>query len=432
MKRNLSIFRKQIYRLVASLTLAILISTALFQPAIGKEDEVTFGETRVENFFPKGIRFSVKIDINDHRGVVTFRYRLGGDSWLYDSAKCSAKINNDNKVEYYSCIYYLDTTGLPPQLPITYKWQLYGSVDRTSEERAVIYEDPSFDWQSLTAKNLTIWWHDRPQEFAERTLSIAEEAIHSQKSLFGVELNIPIQIVIENNSDEFSVWNNSGDALDGRAIPAYGVMVLIVEADVSNDWAEIWLKNLVPRGVSHLYFYQVVTHKQKPPLWLKQGLAGYNELNDHSSAWAIVRKAIQQSTIIPLGELRNEFTGDDQKVQLAFAESTTAAIYMFETYGQEGLNKLFSAYQINKNSDEAFLEAFGRTVSEFEKDWETWVVQRANRSINSIRYISYFFVAASIACSCLLMLIFVVIFLIVVFNNKTSHQPVEQFPGDET
>lgn len=426
MKKNLNDHHKQIYKLVISLILAIFLSVTFLQPATGKEVVVTFGETKTENYFPDGIRFSVKIDIDDHRGVVTFHYRLGGNSWSYDSAKCSAKINDDNKVEYYSCVYYLDTTGKPPQLPISYKWQLYGSVDRTSEEKSVIYEDPSFDWQSLTSKNLTIWWHDRPQEFADQTLAIAAEAIKSQKSLFGVELNTSIQIVIENKSDEFLVWHNfSDDALDGRTIPAYGVMVLIVETNVTNDWAESWLKNLVPRGVSHLYFYQVVAHKQKPPLWLKQGLAGYNALNDHSSDWAVVRNAIQQGTIIPLSELRNEFTRDDQKIQLAFAESTTAAIYMFETYGQEGLNKLFSAYQINKNSDEAFIEAFDRTVSEFEKDWEAWVVQRANRSINTTKYISYFFTAASVACSCLLMLIFVVIFLILVFNNKSSPQPVE-------
>lgn len=429
MKRNLSNYRKPIYRLVASLILAIFISTTLFQSAIGKEIEVTFGETKVENFFPDGIRFSVKIDINDQRGVVTFHYRLGGDFWSYDSAKCSAKINDDNKVEYYSCVYYLDTKGLPPQLPISYKWQLYGSVDRTSEEKIATYENSNFDWQSLVTNNLTIWWHDHSSEFAQQLLSTSQISVQKQEALYGVKLQQPIQIVIQNSEDEFYEWRErESRSIGGEAFPWIGVTVQIIEMDMQKFFMDEWLNEVVPHEISHLFFFQVTAREHaNPPGWLNEGMAGYNENSDHSRDWLLVRRAIQNETLIPLGDLRGNFIGDEEKIRLAYAEGTTAVIYIIETYHQEGLKKLFSAYQAGKNSDEAFLEAFGRTVSDFEKEWKIWVVERANQPSNTIKVLSYVLFSMAITCSCTLASIFVIIFLIVAFNNKIKVQPV---PGN--
>ncbi len=431
MKMKLNNQPKQFYKLAIGLILAIFLSVTLLQPAIGKEVVVTFGETKIENYFPGGIRFSVKIDINDHRGVVTFHYRLGGDFWSYDSAKCSAKINDDNKVEYYSCVYYLDTTGMPPQLPISYKWQLYGSVDRTSEEKNVIYENPDFDWQSLVANNLTIWWHDHSAEFAHQILSTSQTSVQQQEALYGVKLQQPIQIVIQNSEDEFYEWRErESRSIGGVAFPWIGTTVQIIEIDMQKSFMDEWLNEVIPHEISHLYFFQVTAREHaNPPSWLDEGMAGYNENSDHSHDWLLVRRAIQNETLMPLGDLRGDFIGDEENIRLAYAEGTTAIIYIIETYHQEGLKKLFSAYQAGRNSDEAFLEAFGRTVSDFEKDWEIWVVEQTNQPRNTIKVLSYVLFSLTIICSCTLASIFVIIFLIVAFNNKIKVQPVPRNIG---
>ena len=431
MKEKLNNQPKQFYKLAISLILAIFISTALIRPAAGKEVNVNFGETKIENHFPKGLRFSVKIDLIQTKGAhINLWYRLGADSWMQKSPNCDVKITDESaNSKYFSCVILLELLGVPPQLPITYKWELADPNDnpiKFSDEKVIIYSDTKFNWQNLDSDTITIWWHDRPSEFAQQILSTAQTAIQQQKAFYGVELEHPIQIVLQNSVEELYMWREkTSQSIGGEAFPRIGLTIQIVELDMPKDVVDSWLNEIVPHEISHLYFFQATAREKAiPPNWLNEGMAGYNEISDHSQDWFFVRRAIKQQTIIPLGELRGEFTGEEEKIFLSYAESTTAIIYAIEIYGQEGLKKLFSAYQAGESSDEAFLKAFGRTESDLEKDWEIWVVEQTNQPSNTIKVLSYVLFFLTIICSCTLASIFVIIFLIVAFNNKIKIQPV--------
>ena len=187
---------------------------------------------------------------------------------------------------------------------------------------------------------------------------------------------------------------------------------------------ESWINEVIPHEISHLYFAQVIGEEQiSIPRWLNEGLAGYSEFNDHSSDWRYVRQAIQQDELIALNELRETFPEGDEKVSLSYAESTTTIIYIVETYGQEGLNKLFSAYQAGENSDAAFMQAFGRNLDDFEKDWQAWVVMQQRTPDNFVAIVFLIFTILSVTCSCSALVI--VILLITIFNKKIKIQPVK-------
>ncbi len=422
MNTKIKNIRTHANKILSSLILTILLSTTLVQPAAGDEVDVTFGETKVENFFPDGFRFSVKIVVQHYRGRIDFYYRLGEDEWISYPAACTE--NTKDAVEYYSCVFYLNYEVLPPQLPVSYKWRLFSPVDKYSTEKTVIYENPSFDWNSLHEGELTIWWHDHPSEFTQQILTAATTALQKQEEFYGVKLENPVQIVILNSEDELYEWRDRAtQSIGGEAFPNFGTTVQIFETDMQGSIQEYWLNEVIPHEISHLYFFQAVGKEQTNiPRWLNEGLAGYNEFNDHSEDWGFVRQAIQQDTLIPLSELRNDFPEGDEKVSLSYAESTTAIIYIIETYGQEGLNKLFSAYQVGENSDAAFMRAFGRNMDDFEKDWQVWVVTQQRAPDNMVAIFFLVFTILSVTCSCSLLVI--VILLITIFNKKIKIKPV--------
>ena len=400
-------------RVLSGLLAAILISVVAIKPANSQGVKIHFGETKIENQFPKGIRFSVKVDVADQRGSIDFYYKLGNEPWAHQDARCSAN-GTVIDLDYYSCIFFLDIHNIPPQLPITYKWRIYGSAERYSEEQTVHYENPCYAWETFTRGNITIWWHDRPQEFAERVFLIAEKSIQEQQSLFEVNLSKPIHLVVENSREENSMWNSRIPySIGGQAFPEVGVTIQIVELDMSEFLVDSWLNEVVPHEISHLYFFQATNREHaSPPNWLDEGLAGYNEFASHQFDWILVKNAIRQDKLIPLADLRDAFSGDDDQVALSYSESTTAVEYLIEMYGEQGLNDLFSAYQEGKTSEEAFQRAFGRTVSEVEMDWEAWARAKPDDfSIGAL--IAIFFVGAYFAggCASAFLLIGLILFL---------------------
>ncbi len=417
--------KKIFIRILIGLLISVLFSARSIQPAISQGVEIDFGETTVENHFPKGIRFSVKIDVTDERGTIHFHYRLGNEPWAHETANCSAKVIN-TVVDYYSCVFFLDIPNLPPQLPISYKWRLYGSADRYSEEQTITYEDPRFLWQTLTRGNVTIWWHDHSQEFGERVYSTVERSIQKQEPLFNVELANPIQIVVENSREEYLEWNGQTSySVRGQAFPSMGVTIQIVELDISDGRMNYWLNDVIPHEISHLYFFQATNRAEAdPPKWLDEGLARYNEFNNHRYDWNLVRNAARQERLYPLVELREEFRGNDEQVALAYAESLTAAEYLIDTYGEQGFNNLFSAYQDGKTSDEAFQAAFGRTVSEIEADWQMWIKEQSSGSSLEM-LILLFFLGIYLGGGCLS--IFMLAGLIIYFSRK--NQPRKSSKG---
>lgn len=417
----MSNIRTQTKKLFSGLMLALLLSVTLVQPAAGGGVDVTFGETKVENFFPDGLRFSVKIVVQHFKGQFEFYYRLGEDEWIAYPIGCTK--NEKDSVEYYSCVYYLNYEVLPPQLPISYKWRLSSPVNKYSTEKTVIYENPNFNWNSLHEDKLTIWWHDHPSEFTNQILTAATTALQKEEAFYGVKLEHPIQIVILNSEDELYEWRERAkQSIGGEAFPSLGTTIQIFETDMQGDFLESWVNEVIPHEISHLYFAQVVGEAQTSiPRWLDEGLAGYSEFSDHSEDWGYVRQAIQQNALIPLGQLRVDFPEGDEKVSLSYAEGTTAIVYIVEKYGQDSLNKLFSAYQAGKSSDEAFTLAFGRNLDEFEKDWQAWVVTQQKGSTNTVK-ILLVIIFLSTACSFLLLITIIVV--IAIFNKKIKIQPV--------
>ncbi|MBI5934539.1 MAG: hypothetical protein HY867_12610 [Chloroflexi bacterium] len=409
----------------------IVLFSTLFSPikaktVFGQGGKVEVGETKVQSSFPKGIRFNVTIDTEESL-YVYFWYKLGAGTWqVVDPNRQTILVNGH--LDYYNCVFFLDMSNMPPQLPVSYKWEaknINGGYHKFSEVQTIIYSDSNYAWESLSSKGLTIWWHDHPKDFGEHVMTIAETSIQNQSKIFGMELPYPIQIVIENSQEEFLSWNTQFPSL-GSVLTYYrfGLTIQIIEPETKPQWQEYLLSDIIPSGISHLYFFEASGRKQKsPPEWLEAGLTKYNELHPHEPEWAMVRDAIKQGGLIPLSELRNDFDEDDIQIYLAYAESYTVIEYIISVYGEEGLHTLFENYRNYKTSDEAFEAAFGKNVAEVEADWEVWIKTHPNVTSLSDKLQPYIPSILIVTVVCSFLVFATILVAITYFSRRKQAQP---------
>jgi len=346
---------------------SLLLLLLLPLPMVEAQSPIHFGDTHLENDFPDELAFEVEVE-SDAGEIVSAR--------LYHALR-NATSTTQVALEFepagrVTLRYTWNTSGLtiPPGAPIFYHWEVTDSAGNraSSEEALFYYDDARYDWQVLENESIGVWWHDRPAEFGEQVFEIAQRAVGKQRSLFKVELDYPMRVIINNDQDEFTGWHPYvHDWVGGQAFTSLGVTVQIVSAYSSQ---EMWLNGVIPHEIAHLYFYQVTYHPlSSPPTWFNEGVAQYNEFVDHDLDLSLAKSAILRGDLIPLRTLIGSFGNDRAKVSLAYAESLSAVTYLVEIYGAQGLSDLMAAYGEGKSNNQAFQAALGRTTDEFEADW---------------------------------------------------------------
>ena len=360
-----------------AISYSLLLIVMLFQPlhavsALQTPPSIEFREYEVVNGFPQSLTFRIEICNAPENNLVYLNYQIGQSSWTTSINNAfSYGLTEDGCQRLRTSVITKDE---PPMVDVRYYWlvKVKGGQAR-SPQQEYLYEDPGFDWQTLQNQDLRLFWHDRPDEFGKKVFDIAYRSIEQQRGLYGVDLQFPAQIVIENTDEEFMSWQANPDPdTGGLALPWHGMTIQLVE-----DTSEDWLNEVLPHEISHLYFYQVTLHSDVwPPLWLDEGLAVYYEYGDHQYEDDLVRSAVLEDRVLPLSSLREEFGSEDQDVDLAYAQSYYVAAYILEVHGKEKLAQLLQDYDLGKDHDEAFMSAFNQSLDEFEADWETWARSR--------------------------------------------------------
>ena len=356
------------------LVLAIFLIIALASvkaEAAWAQSAITFMDDFTENAFPLSLTFNITADSNTgdiSSATLFYRYR--------NSTNWTRQIVEVDPGSEVTLSYAWDTGDVTtvPSSPIYYYWEVSDTAGnrQRSEETLVHYDDIRYEWRVLEDENIAVWWHDRPEAFGQRVYDIAQRAFTEQQALFGVAPDHQIRIIIYNDFDEFAGWHSYLDEfVGGQAFSSLGITTQVVNAYASE---EIWLNDVIPHEISHLYLYQASYNPlTSVPAWLNEGLAQYNEFSfDQRGVLRSTQERILAGELLPLWSLSGSFGYDEDQFRFAYGEAYSAVTYMVDTYGEEGLISLLAAYREGLNLDEAFVAAFGRNLDEFELDWLAW------------------------------------------------------------
>jgi len=360
-------------RICQFLLIIILITVLGFSPAatVQAQPTIKFSETEIENRFPDEVIFRVTAsstgaDITSAKFAFTIDSLYGSKSYTKDPIDVSPG-------PIVTLEYVLDTRDLttPPMMTYLYHWEVVDADGNKvqSEEILFRYDDNRQDWQVLENDEIAVFWHDRSAAFGQTIFDIAEDAVTYQQVLFQTELDFQMRIVISNTQEEFNSWHNIGhDWIGGQTFNNFGITNQIVEGEYYQD---TWLNGVIPHEISHIFFNDVVYNPTVlVPVWLNEGVAQYNEFLTHEWEMDLVESAAAEGSLVPLSALEDGFGSYNvDRIYLSYAEAYSAATYLIETYGNEGLSALLNAYKGGEGSEEAFMIALGISIDQFEMDW---------------------------------------------------------------
>ena len=229
--------------------------------------------------------------------------------------------------------------------------------------------DERFEWSSLEGDHVTVWWYEGSDDFAQRALDIAEEAVASAAELLGVEDLEPVDFLIYTDTRDFreAMGPATRENVGGQAHPGIRTLFGLIEPrQIDSDWVE----ELITHELTHLVFHDAVDNPYRyPPRWLNEGLAVYRSSGYGAGDKAQVEGAANAGTIIPLEGLGGQFPTRPGRQGLAYAESISAVDYLVETYGEEQLVELITSFGEGAGLDGAFLAATGADFADFDTAW---------------------------------------------------------------
>jgi hypothetical protein len=378
---------------------------------VARQTAIEFRNASVEGNYPDGVTFRVEICGRPASSRVVFNYSLAPESietwsWFRNYQAVDEGQTSDDCDRRK---FYLETNDLeiPPFSPIKYYWSVIENADVNieSEKAVYYYQDVSHDWKKMAEDGLIVWWHDRPDSFAQEVLSIANRAEKDQVAYYGMSLQSPITIVIANTTEEFYTWQEVQENIGGEA---FSDMYLTIQLVPDEPGYYEWLGDVIPHEISHIYFNHLVKPYSGSPAWLNEGMASYLEYNNHDADWLIVRNGFQSGKLRSLQDLKFDFGKGADEINLVYAESYYAVLYMHEVYGADAVSKLLYEFSKGSGADAAFKKAFGRDAEGFAADFMSWLEDRVKtpppgtQLQSSISKIQLSLIYRSLAAICLL------------------------------
>jgi hypothetical protein len=214
-------------------------------------------------------------------------------------------------------------------------------------------------------------WAEGNAAFAERALTIGDDAVARIAELLGVEETEPIDFFVYGDQAAFQEALGPGtrEYVAGRAVPEIRTLFALIEPnEINSEWVDV----VIPHELSHLVFDTAVDNPyREPPHWLNEGLATYLSEGGAAGWQDVLDQGLRRGTVVPLSALAAKFPPSEERFRLGYAEGVSAVDFFVREHGEERLVELVRSYARGLTDDEAFEEATGADFAAFDAAWMT-------------------------------------------------------------
>jgi hypothetical protein len=362
--------------------LALFLGAVLAPPLIAHaEQDVIVTDSQATADFPHAIEFTMTAVSSTEVETVQLFWKASGSA-AYTLSQPEVTVG-----EALTATFTADMTTryLPPGIDIEYFWRLTG-VHGTVHESSVAtlaYMDTRFEWQSLQAGSVSVWWYLGSVEYAEEIAHAANRTLLTLDGDFGVVSDAPIRIIVYGDDRDFSaaLRPNSADWIGGVAYSSLGHIVAHIRPG-PNAHREI--NRMIPHEVSHVAVYQASRNPyNSPPPWLDEGLATYVQYVGDTRLQPTLDRAARDGRLIPLGALKSSFPLDPDQALLSYAESVSIVTYLVETYGTQTVGELVTVYASEASHEDAVRSVLDMSITELDSEWKAWLGYAGDRTLDT-------------------------------------------------
>ncbi len=256
----------------------------------------------------------------------------------------------------------------PVGITIEYQW-VTGSAPFVAigEPETFAWHDTRWTWDTARSGMVTVHTYGKGSADSRAVLASATTTLDTMRERYGVTLTHPIAIWVYPSMTDFSgtLQTNAREAIAGVAYPEYGVISSILPA---GQPAEI--DRVIPHEISHQVLTQATANPwNHPPLWFDEGLAVYLQTGGKVSYERMLERVGEEERVFGLDSLGYAFPYAPADAALAYAQSWSVVSWLHETYGDEGVAKLITAFATGTSWDDAIRSALGTDLESIERDW---------------------------------------------------------------
>lgn len=361
-------------RFFVGLILGVLALSLAPRASAQAQSPIVVTSQTQEITFPKNMRFAIQAHSVAPIQVLRLTVWQRGVAL---GSRHTPKFNPDTNVRAsfeWNFQLFGDGGYLPPGTHGEYTWHIEDSAGNVLDTPRTAYfiNDTTQKWQVLADDRVRVSWHVGDEKFGQAIFARALSARAYLSNQLGIANVDPLEIYIYADRQEFfdSLPAFSAEWTGGRMFPEYGVIMINFGPD-NLDWGL--------RATSHELSHAILHSKIKGilgelalPHWLDEGLAVYNETDDHTpddqfeEAYQI---ALRRNNLIPLRKLQDRFPDDSNQAQLAYGESYAAVKFMVDTYGEAKFAELLNTYQNGALPNDGLLRVYGMNQDQIENAW---------------------------------------------------------------
>jgi len=355
-------------RRLAPFVIAFLVLLLHLPTVAVAEDGITVLNSGYMVVFPYGITFNLEVESSAEITDIDLEYRLNRLSLVPVSCRVDVDFTPGKNVSASYDWNLQETGGLPPGAEVEYWWRVEDASGSSIETppSTIAYDDLRFDWKSLSSGQLTLYWYQGDDAFAQELMDAADEALERLTSDIGVSLERAVKVYIYASSEDLlGALVFPYEWTGGLAFTDFGIIAIGIAPDDLS-----WGRRAMAHELAHLVIHQAVFGPfGQLPTWLDEGLAVHAEGELRSEFGRRLEEAISRNQLISVRSLASSFPADLDEAMLSYAESYSVVQFLLDNYGRERMQQLLGVFREGSSYDGALMEVYGFDTDGLEARW---------------------------------------------------------------
>ena len=355
------------------LILVVFLFLAMPSPAqVQSQQGLTILNTSVSAEFPLRLKFD--LSARDDADIVDIRLRYTIDrlTFAHVTSEAYVQFMPDNLVDVSWVLEMVRIGGLPPGTSVEYWWVVRDAEDhevQTAPSR-LQFDDTRYTWRGLTEGEITLYWYNGDEAFAQELMDTAQEAMSKVTGNTGTRLEKPVQLYIYADSQDLKgAMIFPQEWTGGVAYTRNGVIAIGISPG-NLDWG----KGAISHELTHLVVHQITLNPYSGlPTWLDEGLAMYSEGTLHPSFQAVFSQAIADGNLITVRSLSSPFSAYAEESYLAYAQSYSLVKFLIDSYGEGKMSELLEIFRQGSTYDGSLENVYGFDMDGLNSRWKSYV-----------------------------------------------------------
>lgn len=259
-----------------------------------------------------------------------------------------------------------------------------GTVTQSDTE-SFIYMDNRYDWQTLgTNGPYEVYWIDGDLAFGQEIEDVLLQSL-TQNQLINLPSPDSLRVYVYDtpSSLQSALELTNARWVAGHTNPAENIIMVSIPNSYEKSLA---IQRQIPHELTHVRLYmEMGENYANLPAWYDEGLASLSELSTLPEYWDMLQAAWRNNDMIPFSQLCRSFPSNEERAGLAYAQADSFIRFLYNKYGEIGLEDLLDAYKQGYSCESGIQEAFDLDLEALEKDWyqETFNSSILPQSLNT-------------------------------------------------